>query len=225
MDRNESRGRRGRRKKNSRRGTVREYHGAEGDSYGLRRGSRSKFTEEDVDAYLSDRTEQGTDNLIDNIDHIISRRERILNFLYKDQYQLTHPDIRPFENIKHVYEYLLPYHIYNSPSYDDLLFMCSKENRHLMEEVRKVTTKVFTTLSSYDSAEDDNIVIDLLLTEEHKYFTGRLCEYLKEKKKRPRRTAPPRKRRKNNYVVKLNIKNLKPRETKVVLRLETQNEE
>ncbi|ELA46730.1 hypothetical protein VCUG_01756 [Vavraia culicis subsp. floridensis] len=214
-------GRRGRKKKLHTSTDISSAHNlADQAQSGTRKGA---VDEHDADAFLSDRTDQSA-SLVDNIDHIICRRERILNFLYKDQYQLTHPDIRPFENTKHVYEYLLPYHIYNAPSYDDLLFRYSHSNEKLMDEIREITERITHTLHDYECADDDNIVIDLLLTEEQKFLTGRLSEYLREQKRKPRKSTVPKKRRKNSSVVKLNVKGAKTKDTKVKLRLETYRE-
>ncbi|ELQ76929.1 hypothetical protein THOM_0068 [Trachipleistophora hominis] len=213
--------RRGRKKKQHSSMDISGAHNWAGRSHS---GSRKNMVDEhDADAFLSDRTEQSA-SLVDNIDHIICRRERILNFLYKDQYQLTHPDIRPFENTKHVYEYLLPYHIYNAPSYDDLLFRYANDNDKLMDEIKEVTQRIGRTLHDYECVNDDNIVIDLLLTEEQKFVTSRLSEYLKERKRKPRKSAAPKRRKKSSSIVKLNVKSAKMKDTKVKLRLETHRE-
>lgn len=169
--------------------------------------------------------------LDDHLNNFLYRRKKILDQLYKDHMQVMNPDITPFHNAKHAYEYLLPYHIFSQPSYDDLVFEMSPKYTDLTEDVKNVTECIYNTIDEHEKTLDQNIVMDLLLTEEQKYIVSKYSAYLKNKKKKIKLTPKPimsknttstRLFKKNDrYKVMLKTKNISPTETRVILRPES----
>lgn len=160
-----------------------------------------------------------------SIDNILNKREKIMNSLQKEQFQIANPDLRPFRNAEHACEALLPYHIYSKPSYDDYLYKFSLPNDKLYNELDNIVESVNNTLMNVQELNEHNSVIDLLLTEEQRFLMTKYSEYLRNKKKRIRRPVAQRKtittkqRRQNQLIVKIRLKEVKLTNTKVILRL------
>lgn len=90
----------------------------------------------------------------------VSKKERILHFLTKDQFQILYPDLRPFKNKKHAIECLLPYHLLQG--YKDDITYVSKDNQWDLGVLDRIVDKM--------GIGDDNIVLDVLRCEEIKYL-------------------------------------------------------
>ncbi|KRH94267.1 hypothetical protein M153_3160006898 [Pseudoloma neurophilia] len=126
-----------------------------------------------------------------NIDHLMYRQERIMNRLYRDQMHVMNPEIVPFQNREHAIDILSSYHIFSQPSYDDLVFNFSPRYDDLPEDVKNVTESIKNTLNEHENLLGQNIVMDLLLTEEQKYIVTKYGEFLKNKKKKAKTTPRP----------------------------------
>lgn len=97
---------------------------------------------------------------------VITRKERILHFLNKDQFQILYPEIRPFKNKKHAIECLLPYHLFGNYEDENVLEHESGiDTDNLLDRIRNA----FVNASSRDS-----IVVDILKLEEAKYKLARM---------------------------------------------------
>ncbi|KAF7683317.1 hypothetical protein TCON_1470 [Astathelohania contejeani] len=118
-----------------------------------------------------------------SISNIIHRRERILRFLHKDQYQIIHPDLRPFANTKHAYECLIPYHIFSKPAYEDLLYLNTSDREGLNEDIIALMERVDKELKYFEENQkiEQNVVLDILGVREAKYVFDRLNDHLNNK--------------------------------------------
>ncbi|KAK1350839.1 hypothetical protein CWI37_1369p0020 [Hamiltosporidium tvaerminnensis] len=118
--------------------------------------------------------------IFENISCLVQRREKILSFLCKEQYQLTNPDLHPFINENHAYECLLPYHIYSLPLYEDLLFFNSREDPTLLDRTVNLMDEFENILLNfYDEIDfEPDIIVDLLLIEEDRYIFNKLHTFL-----------------------------------------------
>lgn len=91
---------------------------------------------------------------------VAGRKERILHFLSKDQFQILYPDLRSFKSRKHAVECLLPYHLLQDHEEEAL-------------EDREVSLDVLDRIERVLYDETDNIVLDILRCEEMKYLLYR----------------------------------------------------
>lgn len=167
--------------------------------------------------------------------NFLFKREKIMSRLYKDQMQVMNPALVPFYNLEHAKECLIPYHIYNNPSYDDLIFELSPKYENLLKDVENVTNSIYNTLNEHEMGLKQNIVMDLLLTEEQKYIVNKYGDFMKNRKKKTKpspRPAPSRQPKaskkfiddESRYKVKLKTKGILPTETLVILRPEPTDE-
>lgn len=168
----------------------------------------------------------------EHFDKFIQRRECIMAQLQKDQMQVMNPHIIPFQSREHAIDSLSSYHIFSQPSHDDLVFDFSPRYTDLFNDIQCVTESLRNTLDEHDKSINQNIVVDLLLTEEQKYIVTKYNEYLKNKKKKlkmaQKQTTPkpvkparpsPRIRKEDRLKVKLKTSEIKPTSTIAVLRL------
>lgn len=162
-------------------------------------------------------------NISDQINSVLFRREKIMNSLYHDQHFVTQPKIIPFQDKQHAFNMLLPYHIFSTPSTDDILFEESVKNENLYENIEQTIENVQNILNDHEQTKKQNIVIDLLITEEQKYLANKLSELLRNNKKKSTKPPVKKARRKiDKCLVKLKVKNAKVPETRVVLRMNGQ---
>lgn len=97
---------------------------------------------------------------------IVSRKERILHFLNKDQFQVLYPEIRPFKNKKHAIECLLPYHLFSEYEEEDVLeYESNIDTNSLLDRIKNAFVK---------SSNKDSIVVDILKLEEAKYYLSKM---------------------------------------------------
>lgn len=68
---------------------------------------------------------------------IISKKEKILHFISKDQFQICYPDQKPFKSRKHAVECLVPYHLFGQLEDDYEIEKIIQENINLIENDTK----------------------------------------------------------------------------------------
>lgn len=185
-------------------------------------------SQEDQNNHFHYRNDQ---NILTNehFDQLLQRRENILAQLQKDQIQVMNPQIIPFQNRQHAIDALSAYHIFSQPSHDDLVYNFSPSYTNLFNDIQDVTESLRNTLEEHDRTVNENIVVDLLLTEEQKYIVTKYHEFVKNKKKRTKisqkQTTPrparslPRIRKEDRLKIKLRVSEIKQTDTIAVLRL------
>lgn len=103
----------------------------------------------------------------------VSKRDKIGYFLSKDHFQILYPETRPYKNKKHAIECLLPYHIFDN---DEVAIDVTADNEQQLQKIcDDVMQKYKQCKEKYNESKQkcDNIVLDILKTEELKYFVYR----------------------------------------------------
>jgi len=113
------------------------------------------------------------------IKNIFGQREKIMNEIFTEQLLLTNYNIDLYLNNSKFQEFLLSYHIFDNLSYEDNLFLESND-KNIFEETQKVLNKAKETFVD-KNITNDNLIINLLSTEEKKYFFNSLQKKVVEK--------------------------------------------
>ncbi|EPR79791.1 hypothetical protein SLOPH_1203 [Spraguea lophii 42_110] len=141
-----------------------------------------------------------------HIQSLITRRDKILAFITKEQKQITNPDYRPFNNVKSAMENIYPYHIFHAKSHEDIAFLNSKD-KDVRKYAEDTITNVYKFLEEEDNKEfnDYNTAVDIIMKEEEVYILKKLKEYIRNIPKR----KPVKKyfnQKRNNYIAKIKLK-------------------
>ncbi|KMV65626.1 hypothetical protein M970_081010 [Encephalitozoon cuniculi EcunIII-L] len=115
-----------------------------------------------------------------------ARRQKVLGFLQKDLFQIGKPDFRGFMNANHAYECLLPYHVFGSGVYEDMLFANSREMEVIPSEIDEVVSlmKEAAVLESRSLATEETLVCELLLYYQQRYINSIYGDERKQKGQR-----------------------------------------
>ncbi|KAH9411034.1 hypothetical protein HK407_09g14520 [Ordospora pajunii] len=109
-------------------------------------------------------------------EHAQQHRQKVICFLQKDLAQIEKPDLRRFLNISHAYECLLPYHLFGSHLYEDMMFMHTKEMEG-NEEVDAVVQLMSETAEDAKSPDiNESLVCELLLYYQQRYINSMYAE-------------------------------------------------
>lgn len=141
------------------------------------------------------------------LENLLNRRDKILNMLHRDQYHVTHPEIQPFKNMTQFISSLLPYHIYSTPTYEDLLFHYSNEYQNLDFELLNTLKDAENFIKSdlcdnnqFNSVNTD-FILDILEYRENKFIYNRYMDLVSSPKYKLRLKCKVKLRIKRNTVV------------------------
>ncbi|EIJ89110.1 hypothetical protein NEPAR06_1483 [Nematocida parisii] len=108
-------------------------------------------------------------------------KDIILKALKRDQDKVLNPRIEPFTSVTNAYDSLIPYHIFISPTYDDLIY--SSVNRvpdiQDMTETLDSLTKILCT--EEDSFNELTVMEERLKVEEERYYLNKTINYKETK--------------------------------------------
>ncbi|KAI5189982.1 hypothetical protein NECID01_0777 [Nematocida sp. AWRm77] len=104
-------------------------------------------------------------------------KDMILKALKRDQDKLLNPRTEPFSSVVNAYDSLLPYHIFLSPTYDDLIYQTVKRSA-TNEDMTEVLGNLAVILFGKDSSEDELLVMEeRLKVEEERYYLNKTIHY------------------------------------------------
>ncbi|KAM0671271.1 hypothetical protein OCOL_001723 [Ordospora colligata] len=116
--------------------------------------------------------------------HAQTHRQKVIGFLQKDLAQIEKPDLRRFLNINHAYECLLPYHLFGSHLYEDMMFMHTNEIKD-NEEIDAVLQLLKETVEDVKSCDtNESLVCELLLYYQQRYINSMYAESREHKNAR-----------------------------------------
>ncbi|KAM0675968.1 hypothetical protein GVAV_000747 [Gurleya vavrai] len=119
---------------------------------------------------------------------LVNKKEKIMHFLNKDQFQILYPEEKAFKNRRHAIECLMPFHIFGNNLYEDLQFFAA-EDFEIIEDfddfkIKEIKKRFDDDFLKYDENLflEDNLVLDILKTEEYKYLQYRAIRKVEEDK-------------------------------------------
>ncbi|KAI5172577.1 hypothetical protein NEFER03_1652 [Nematocida sp. LUAm3] len=114
----------------------------------------------------------------------ILNQEMILKALKRDQSKVLNPQSTPFLSVKNAYDSLLPYHIFLSPTYDDLIF--TSVIRPIEEKnMNNIIADIGNILFEQESfLEELAVMEERLRVEEERYYLNKTINYKNTKIKK-----------------------------------------
>lgn len=104
-------------------------------------------------------------------------KEMILKSLKRDQDKLLNPRTEPFSSVVNAYDSLLPYHIFLSPTYDDMIYQSVKRPAE-SNDMTGVLDNLATILFSQDNSLDElQVMEERLKVEEERYYLSKTINY------------------------------------------------
>ncbi|KAI5184578.1 hypothetical protein NEHOM01_0253 [Nematocida homosporus] len=108
-------------------------------------------------------------------------KDVILKALKRDQDKLLNPQTQPFTSLKNAYDSLLPYHLFLSPTYDDLIYQTVKREPK-PSNTRATLQALGEILFRQESSIDELAVMEeRLRVEEERYYLNKTINYRKTK--------------------------------------------
>ncbi|KAH9385661.1 uncharacterized protein NEMAJ01_0557 [Nematocida major] len=104
-------------------------------------------------------------------------KDVILKALKRDQDKVLNPRIQPFTSVINAYDSLIPYHIFISPTYDDLIYQSVNRvpEAHDMTESLSELARILCTEES--SADELTVMEERLKVEEERYYLNKTINY------------------------------------------------
>ncbi|OAG29212.1 hypothetical protein NEDG_01285 [Nematocida displodere] len=104
-------------------------------------------------------------------------KEMILRALKRDQDKVLNPRTEPFTSVNNAYDSLLPYHIFLTPTYDDLIYQSVKRTTDYKDMTDSLNTLVDILLSPEDSSSELYVMEERLRVEEERYYLNKTAAY------------------------------------------------
>ncbi|KAI5162828.1 hypothetical protein NEAUS03_2116 [Nematocida ausubeli] len=116
----------------------------------------------------------------ENILHRLSpplNKDIILKALKRDQDKVLNPRIEPFTSITSAYDSLIPYHIFLSPTYDDLIYSSVNRVSDLQDMTETLSSLANILCSEEDSFNELIVMEERLKVEEERYYLNKTIDY------------------------------------------------
>jgi len=105
----------------------------------------------------------------------------ILKSLERDQDKLLNPRILPFSSLNNAYDSLLPYHLFMSPTYDDLIYQTVKRAKEPKNMERVLEKLAEIVLGTKNEPDELHVMEERLRVEEERYYLNKTINYRKTK--------------------------------------------
>lgn len=105
------------------------------------------------------------------------KKEIVLKCLKRDQDKLLNPRTTPFTSLRNAYDSLLPYHLFLSPTYDDLIYQTVKrapEEKNVNETIKLIGEILLRQENSFDEL---CVMEERLKVEEERYYLSKTLTY------------------------------------------------
>ncbi|KAI5180691.1 hypothetical protein NEOKW01_0975 [Nematocida sp. AWRm80] len=104
-------------------------------------------------------------------------KELILKALKRDQDKLLNPKTVPFTSVTNAYDSLLPYHLFLSSTYDDLIYQSTKRTLDT-SSMTNTLNNLMKILFNKDLFLDELLVMEeRLKVEEERYYLNKTLNY------------------------------------------------
>lgn len=107
--------------------------------------------------------------------------DMILKALKRDQDKMLNPQTTPFTSANNAYDSLLPYHVFLSPTYDDLIHQSVQRKSKVSISPKTFGALAVLLLSKDDSKEEMGVMEERLRVEEERYCLNKTIHYRKTK--------------------------------------------
>lgn len=104
-------------------------------------------------------------------------KDIIIKALRRDQDKVLNPKIRPFTSILNAYDSLIPYHIFMSPTYDDLIFQNVNRIPDLQDMSETLNSLARILCQEENSFDELAVMEERLKVEEERYYLNKTIDY------------------------------------------------
>lgn len=104
-------------------------------------------------------------------------KDIILKALKRDQDKVLNPRIQPFTSITNAYDSLIPYHIFISPTYDDLIYQSVNRVPEPQDMTETLNTLARILCTAENSFDELTVMEERLKVEEERYYLNKTINY------------------------------------------------